>query len=133
VNVTEQWPYRLSWMIIYCEHFQKDLDDGMSLKIIYERYYFNGRDQLLTGILYLTITINLHRVRPFIPTSKDIDANVSLDRDEKKLDIYLGMHKGSLLVSTLYVFLPFTISLDPQLRKDITGLCNINFVIYVSQ
>ncbi len=31
VNVTEQWPYRLSWIIIYCEHYQKDLDDGMSL------------------------------------------------------------------------------------------------------
>ncbi|XP_035709866.1 kinase D-interacting substrate of 220 kDa B isoform X2 [Folsomia candida] len=96
VNVTEQWPYRLSWIIIYCEHFQKDLDDGMSLKSVYER------------------------VRQFVPTSKDVDANVTLDRDEKKLGIYLGMHKGSLLVSTLYVFLPFTISLDPQLRKDIT-------------
>lgn len=77
-------------------------------------------------------------VRQFVPTSKDVDANVTLDRDEKKLGIYLGMHKGtnediallnailigfltgSLLVSTLYVFLPFTISLDPQLRKDIT-------------
>lgn len=60
------------------------------------------------------------RVRPFIPTSKEIDANAVLDRDEKKLDVYLGLHKGSLMVSTLYVFLPFTISLDPQLRKDIT-------------
>lgn len=51
-----------------------------------------------------------------------MDANVVLDRDEKKLDVYLGLHKGSLVVSTLYVFLPFTISLDPQLRKDITGM-----------
>ena len=48
--------------------------------------------------------------------------NAGLDRDANKLDAYLTVHKASLLVSTLYIFLPFTISLDPQLRKDITGL-----------
>lgn len=69
----------------------------------------------------MAIKCHLNRVRPFVPTSKEIDANAVLDRDEKKLDVYLGLHKGSLMVSTLYVFLPFTISLDPQLRKDITG------------
>lgn len=38
VNVSEQWPYRLSWMILYCEHFQKELDDSLSLKAVCERY-----------------------------------------------------------------------------------------------
>jgi len=61
------------------------------------------------------------RVHPFLPTSKEADPNIALDRDDKKLDVYLGLHKTSLLVSTMYVFLPFTISLDPQLRKEITG------------
>jgi hypothetical protein len=63
------------------------------------------------------------RVRPFLPASKEIDPNIALDRDDKKLDVYLGLHKSSLLVSAMYVFLPFTISLDPQLRKEITGGC----------
>ena len=67
---------------------------------------------------------NSYRVRPLVPTTKEVDANANLDRDENKLDAYLTVHKGSLLVSTLYIFLPFTISLDPQLRKDITGSNN---------
>ena len=37
INVTEQWPYRLSWIIIYCEQCQKDLDDSYSLKTVFER------------------------------------------------------------------------------------------------
>ncbi len=76
---------------------------------------------MLTYNYFKTKPLSSFRVRPFVPTTKEIDANVVLDRDEKKLDVYLGLHKGSLIVSTLYVFLPFTISLDPQLRKDITG------------
>ena len=64
-----------------------------------------------------------------MPVSKDLDPNLGLDRDEKKLDVYLGLHKNSLLVSTLYIFLPFTISLDPQIRKEITGRPGISGIV----
>jgi hypothetical protein len=42
---------------------------------------------------------------------------LDLDRDERKLDAFLQLHKGDLTVSDLRIFLPFTINLDPYLRK----------------
>jgi ankyrin repeat-rich membrane spanning protein len=42
---------------------------------------------------------------------------LELDRDERKLDAFLQLHKSDLLVSDLRIFLPFTINLDPYLRK----------------
>lgn len=40
-----------------------------------------------------------------------------MDRDERKLDAFLQLHKSDLLVADLRIFLPFTINLDPYLRK----------------
>ncbi|PSN34444.1 hypothetical protein C0J52_21643 [Blattella germanica] len=42
-----------------------------------------------------------------------------LDRDERKFDIFLTFHRNSLLVSDLKIFLPFTINLDPYIKKVI--------------
>lgn len=42
---------------------------------------------------------------------------MDLDRDERKLDAFLQLHKSDLQVSDLRIFLPFTINLDPYLRK----------------
>lgn len=36
VNITEQWPYRTSWIIWYYEMFEDRLDDNTSLKTIYD-------------------------------------------------------------------------------------------------
>ena len=36
INLTEQWPYRLSWMILEVED-NDDLDDNTSLKVLYNR------------------------------------------------------------------------------------------------
>lgn len=44
---------------------------------------------------------------------------LELDRDEGKLNIFLTFHKSSLLVGDLKIFLPFTINLDPYLKKVI--------------
>lgn len=38
VNITEQWPFRTSWIIFYYENHEKELDDDVSLKYIYEKY-----------------------------------------------------------------------------------------------
>jgi ankyrin repeat-rich membrane spanning protein len=50
---------------------------------------------------------------------KDTEPLLELDRDEKKFDIFLTFHRSSLLVSDLKIFLPFTINLDPYLKKVI--------------
>ncbi|XP_063216492.1 kinase D-interacting substrate of 220 kDa isoform X3 [Bacillus rossius redtenbacheri] len=95
VNITEQWPYRTSWIILHYDACEDSCDDGMSLKAIYDR------------------------LRPMIPVSKEVEPLLELDRDEKKFDIFLTFHRSSLLVSDLKIFLPFTINLDPYIKKVI--------------
>ncbi len=36
INVTEQWPYRLSWIILEVED-DDEIDGGNSLKCIYDK------------------------------------------------------------------------------------------------
>lgn len=95
VNITEQWPYRTSWIIFYYESNEESLEDNCSLKTIYEK------------------------IRDLIPTSKDVEPLLEIDRDERKFEVFLSFHKASLHVSDLKVFLPFTINLDPYIRKEI--------------
>lgn len=47
---------------------------------------------------------------------------LDLDRDERKLDVFLAYHRSSLLVADLRIFLPFTINLDPYIKKVIKGM-----------
>jgi len=70
------------------------------------------------------------RVRPQIPVLKDVEPLLELDRDERKFDIFLTFHRNSLLVSDLKIFLPFTINLDPYIKKVIKGKNIINFHNY---
>ncbi|GAB6020752.1 hypothetical protein CHUAL_003414 [Chamberlinius hualienensis] len=95
VNITEQWPYRTSWIIFYYEKNEETIDDSLSMKSIYDKI----RDQ--------------------IPVSKDVEPLLEIDRDERKFEVFLTFHKASLHVSDLKVFLPFTINLDPYIRKTI--------------
>ncbi|VVC44300.1 Hypothetical protein CINCED_3A012526 [Cinara cedri] len=95
INITEQWPYRISWIIIFHDTNEDTIDDSMSLKTLYEK------------------------VRRQIQFSKDIDPLMEMDKDEKKFEIFLSFHRTTLLVSDLRIFLPFTINLDPYLRKVI--------------
>ncbi|XP_014244027.1 kinase D-interacting substrate of 220 kDa B isoform X2 [Cimex lectularius] len=95
INITEQWPYRTSWIIFFHETADEAIDDSVSLKTIYDK------------------------VRHQIPSSKEIEPLIELDRDERKLDVFLTFHRTTLLVSDLRVFLPFTINLDPYIKKVI--------------
>ncbi|KAJ8928238.1 hypothetical protein NQ314_019188 [Rhamnusium bicolor] len=95
INITEQWPFRTSWIIYHYSLYEDSLDDNTSLKSIYDK------------------------IRPLIPSVKDTEPLLELDRDEKKFDIFLTFHRSSLLVSDLKIFLPFTINLDPYLKKVI--------------
>ncbi|KAL1140770.1 hypothetical protein AAG570_000700 [Ranatra chinensis] len=97
INITEQWPYRTSWLILYHDSAEDSVEDNMSLKTLYDK------------------------VRCHIPVSKDIEPLLELDRDERKLDIFLTFHRSNLLVGDLRIFLPFTINLDPYIKKVIKG------------
>lgn len=59
------------------------------------------------------------RIRPQIPVLKEVQPLLEMDRDERKLDIFLTFHRSSLLVSDMKIFLPFTINLDPYIKKKI--------------
>ncbi|XP_077298504.1 ankyrin repeat-rich membrane spanning isoform X2 [Arctopsyche grandis] len=95
INLTEQWPFRTSWIIFHHEMYEEHIDDNTSLKSIYDK------------------------VRPNIPSLRVSEPFMELDRDERKLDVFLGFHRTSLLAADLKIFLPFTINLDPYLKKVI--------------
>ncbi|XP_014273864.1 kinase D-interacting substrate of 220 kDa isoform X5 [Halyomorpha halys] len=95
INITEQWPYRTSWIIHYTETAEEPVDDGVPLKVLYDK------------------------IREEIPVSKEMEPLLDLDRDERKLDVFLAYHRSSLLVADLRIFLPFTINLDPYIKKVI--------------
>ncbi|XP_045472917.1 kinase D-interacting substrate of 220 kDa B isoform X2 [Harmonia axyridis] len=95
INITEQWPFRTSWMLYHLEMHEDSLDDNTPLKNIYEK------------------------IKPGVHLYRDNEPLMELDRDEKKLEIFLSYHKTSLLVSDLKIFVPFTINLDPYLKKVI--------------
>lgn len=95
VNLTEQWPFRTSWIIYHHETYEEHIDDNTSLKHIYDK------------------------IRPNIPSLRDAEPLMELDRDERKLDVFLNFHRHSLLAADLKIFLPFTINLDPYIKKVI--------------
>ncbi|XP_076390426.1 ankyrin repeat-rich membrane spanning isoform X2 [Megachile rotundata] len=95
INITEQWPFRTSWLILHYDMYEDTLDDNMSLKSLYDK------------------------IRPQIPVLKEVQPLLEMDRDERKLDIFLTFHRSSLLVSDMKIFLPFTINLDPYIKKKI--------------
>ena len=89
VNITEQWPYRTSWIILFCEVNEDKIDDFFTLKAVYER------------------------VKPFIPVSKELEPFLEIDRDEKKFEIFLSFHRNTLQVSTLLLHVcPLEITID---------------------
>lgn len=62
------------------------------------------------------------KVKSKISHLRDAAPLLELDRDERKLEAFLQLHKHDLLVADLRIFLPFTINLDPYLRKVLKGL-----------
>ncbi|XP_059611614.1 kinase D-interacting substrate of 220 kDa isoform X2 [Phlebotomus argentipes] len=93
INLTEQWPVRASMIVLQHDQNGDSLDDSTSLQSVYDK------------------------VRPKISCLREAAALLELDRDERKLDAFLQLHKSDLLVADLRIFLPFTINLDPYLRK----------------
>ena len=92
INITEQWPYRTSWVIHFVEQNEQSLELDMSLFNIYER------------------------IKKKVPRKIDPSFN-DMDRDEKKFEIFLKLHRKSLTVRIINIFYPFTINLDPYIKK----------------
>ncbi|XP_045203576.2 kinase D-interacting substrate of 220 kDa B-like isoform X2 [Mercenaria mercenaria] len=100
VNLVEQWPYRLSWCILYFEEHD-DLSDDVTLKFIYDK---------IVGQM---------------PSSSEVEPLLEIDRNVRKLHVFLSSKSSSspmLSISDLKKFLPCTINLDPYLRKLIRNL-----------
>ncbi|XP_052757357.1 kinase D-interacting substrate of 220 kDa B isoform X4 [Galleria mellonella] len=95
VNLTEQWPFRTSWIIYHHETYEEHIDDSTSLKHIYEK------------------------VKPMISALREASTLMELDRDERKLEVFLSFHRTTLTAADLKIFLPFTINLDPYIKKVI--------------
>ncbi|KYM87025.1 hypothetical protein ALC53_03642 [Atta colombica] len=71
INITEQWPFRTSWLILHYDLYEETLDDNMSLKSLYDK------------------------VRPQIPVLKEVQPLLEIDRDERKLDVFLTFHRNT--------------------------------------
>ncbi|XP_077984408.1 uncharacterized protein LOC144439038 [Glandiceps talaboti] len=98
INMTEQWPYRTSWMIYYIEENIKSLEDHTSLKTIFDRIVAD------------------------VPVSREIEPLLELDSSGRGFYMYLTRGPSVLRISDLKKFLPCTVNLDPWLRRMISDL-----------
>ncbi|KAM7368427.1 hypothetical protein PAMP_014649 [Pampus punctatissimus] len=97
INLTEQWPYRTSWLILYLEETD-GVPDQATLKTIYERVSKN------------------------IPTTKDVEPLLEIDGDVRSFEVFLSSRTPVLTARDIRTFLPCTVNLDPKLREIITGM-----------
>lgn len=72
----------------------------------------------------------MFRVLSKIPVSKDVDPLLEIDRNPRKLELFLSNYSPGLIVGDLRKFLQCTINVDPYLRKLIRGeiTTQINFI-----
>ncbi|XP_063298260.1 kinase D-interacting substrate of 220 kDa isoform X2 [Pelobates fuscus] len=97
INLTEQWPYRTSWLILYLEETE-GIHDQSTLKTIYERISKN------------------------IPTTKDVEPLLEIDGDIRNFEVFLSSRTPVLVARDVKTFLPCTVNLDPKLREIIADV-----------
>uniref|UniRef100_A0A8C5Q898 Kinase D interacting substrate 220 n=1 Tax=Leptobrachium leishanense TaxID=445787 RepID=A0A8C5Q898_9ANUR len=97
INLTEQWPYRTSWLILYLEETE-GVHDQSTLKTIYERISKN------------------------IPTTKDVEPLLEIDGDIRNFEVFLSSRTPVLVARDVKTFLPCTVNLDPKLREIIADV-----------
>ena len=56
-----------------------------------------------------------------LPPSKEVDPLIEIDKDARKLDLFLANFAPTLTVADMKRFMPCTINVDPYLRKLIKG------------
>lgn len=72
--------------------------------------------------MILILVFLLFSIKERIPSSRDLEPLLDIDRNEKKFIAFLKSHVPKLNVDDLKKFMPATINLDPFLRKIIKGL-----------
>ncbi|CAH1268455.1 KIDINS220 [Branchiostoma lanceolatum] len=97
VNLTEQWPYRTSWLI-YQQEDNEEVTDSTTLNMLYDR------------------------ISSKIPTSREVEPLLEIDGDARNFELFLMNHSPVLTVSDLRTFLPSTINLDPNIKTIIADL-----------
>ncbi|KAF7650474.1 hypothetical protein LDENG_00125780 [Lucifuga dentata] len=97
INLTEQWPYRTSWLILYLEETD-GVPDQTTFKTIYERVSKN------------------------IPTTKDVEPLLEIDGDVRSFEVFLSSRTPVLTARDIQTFLPCTVNLDPKLREIIADV-----------
>ncbi|XP_077394664.1 kinase D-interacting substrate of 220 kDa B isoform X1 [Festucalex cinctus] len=97
INLTEEWPYRTSWIILFLEE-SDGVSDQVSLKAIYERLSKN------------------------IPTTKDVEPLLEIDGDVRSFEVFLSSRTPALTARDVEMFLPCTVNLDPKLREIIADV-----------
>ncbi|XP_063040200.1 kinase D-interacting substrate of 220 kDa isoform X1 [Engraulis encrasicolus] len=97
INLTEEWPYRTSWLILFLEETD-GVSDLVTLKTIYER------------------------ISKSIPTTKDVEPLLEIDGDIRSFEVFLSSRTPVLCVRDVEMFLPCTVNLDPKLREIIADV-----------
>ncbi|XP_074548091.1 kinase D-interacting substrate of 220 kDa B isoform X4 [Halichoeres trimaculatus] len=97
INLTEEWPYRTSWIILFLEETE-GVSDQVTLKTIYERISKN------------------------IPTTKDVEPLLEIDGDIRSFEVFLSSRTPVLTARDVEMFLPCTVNLDPKLREIIADV-----------
>ncbi|XP_076155619.1 kinase D-interacting substrate of 220 kDa B isoform X1 [Alosa pseudoharengus] len=97
INLTEEWPYRTSWLILFLEETD-GVFDQVTLKTVYERISKN------------------------IPTTKDVEPLLEIDGDIRSFEVFLSSRTPVLTVRDVEMFLPCTVNLDPKLREIIADV-----------
>ncbi|XP_076021609.1 kinase D-interacting substrate of 220 kDa B [Genypterus blacodes] len=97
INLTEEWPYRTSWIILFLEE-SEGVSDQVALKSIYERISKN------------------------IPTTKDVEPLLEIDGDIRSFEVFLSSRTPVLTAKDVEMFLPCTVNLDPKLREIIADV-----------
>ncbi|XP_028858461.1 kinase D-interacting substrate of 220 kDa B isoform X3 [Denticeps clupeoides] len=97
INLTEQWPYRTSWLILFLEETD-GIPDQATLKTIYER------------------------ISKSIPTTKDVEPLLEIDGDVRSFEVFLSSRTPVLNARDIKTFLPCTVNLDPKLREIIADV-----------
>lgn len=97
INLTEEWPYRTSWIILFLEESQ-GVADHVTLKTIYERISKN------------------------IPTTKDVEPLLEIDGDIRSFEVFLSSRQPMLTARDVEMFLHCTVNLDPKLREIIADV-----------
>ncbi|XP_028993933.1 kinase D-interacting substrate of 220 kDa B isoform X1 [Betta splendens] len=97
INLTEEWPYRTSWIILFLEETD-GVSDQVTLKAIYER------------------------ISKSIPTTKDVEPLLEIDGDIRSFEVFLSSRTPVLTARDVEMFLPCTVNLDPKLREIIADV-----------